>query len=109
MDLILFYVGFLALPVLGSLMAAELLWFAASVACFWAGAPRRTPSFTTTLLGASIVVSGALLYDTYCREADQYSFAIRSQPVIEGFRHGVRPILPLDTPAAPRLPPLRVL
>jgi hypothetical protein len=55
------------------------------VACFWAGTPRRTPSFTTMLLGASIVVNGILLYDTYCREADQYSFAIRPQPVIEGF------------------------
>jgi hypothetical protein len=99
MDLALFYTGLLIFPVLGSLLAAALLWFVAYAGCFCAGVSGRAPSFTAMLLGASIVVCGALLYGTYCLEGGQYCLAINPKPAIEGLRQGLRPILPpLRTP-----------
>ncbi|MBA2592978.1 MAG: hypothetical protein H0U97_12295 [Gammaproteobacteria bacterium] len=43
-DLILFYVGFLAFPVFGSILATVPPWFAVSVACLWTGTAARAPS-----------------------------------------------------------------
>lgn len=51
MDLALFYTGFLLFPVLGSLLAATLLWFAGYIGCLLAGVSERAPSFTGMLLG----------------------------------------------------------
>jgi phosphoglycerol transferase MdoB-like AlkP superfamily enzyme len=91
-DLALFYTGFLMLSVLGSLLAAALVWFAAYVGCLWAGVSRRAPSFTAMLLGTSIVVCGALLYSAYClRGGGQHSPAINPHLVGEGFRHSLSP------------------
>lgn len=99
MDVVLFYAGFLFLPVTGALLAATLLWCVVYVGCLWAGVPQRAFRFTATLLGTSIVVCGALLYGAYCLEGGQYCFAVNPKSVIEGLRHGLRPLLPpLRTP-----------
>lgn len=106
-DLALFYTGFLLFPVLGSLLVAALLWFAAYMGCLWAGVSRRAPSFTATLLCTSIVVCGALLYGAYCLEGGQHCFAINPHLVGEGLRHGLEPaVAPFLPPGRQPLPPL---
>ena len=56
---------FLLFPVLASLMGASVLWIVVHVGYLWTGVSGRVPSFAAILLGASIVVCGALLYSAY--------------------------------------------
>ena len=55
-------IEFLLFPVLVSLLGASLLWIVVHVGSFWADVSGGAPSFAAILLGASIVVCGALLY-----------------------------------------------
>ena len=100
--LVQYYVGFLLIPTLVSLLSAALLWFAVYLVCFCVGVSTRAPGFTTTLLVVSIIVCGALLYGTYCLEGGQYCFTVDLQAVSTGLHRMLR----LDQPLAP-LPPLR--